>query len=168
MVVDWGSSGELRKWIDLLNYVKAKFSWFIFSLNMAHQRKNTKHKWNILGLIKGKDRSDICWDGKEQGFPRGSAGKESTWNAGDPGSIPGLGRSPGEGHGNPLSIPAWRIPWTEELRSIELDTTKATEHEQGFSPDLSSIIVIYFINHSRNYVELLKYLLGWCSMLTMN
>ena len=36
------------------------------------------------------------------GFPRGSAGKESTHNAGDLGSIPGLGRSPGEGKGYPL------------------------------------------------------------------
>ena len=36
------------------------------------------------------------------GFPGGSAGKESTCNAGDLGSIPGLGRSPGEGKGNPL------------------------------------------------------------------
>ena len=38
-------------------------------------------------------------------------------NAGDKrdlGSIPGLGRSPGEGNGNPLSILAWEIPWTEE------------------------------------------------------
>ena len=33
------------------------------------------------------------------GFPCGSAGKESTCNAGDLGSIPGLGRSPGEGKG---------------------------------------------------------------------
>ena len=33
-------------------------------------------------------------------FPCGSAGKESTCNAGDLGSIPGLGRSPGGGHGN--------------------------------------------------------------------
>ena len=32
----------------------------------------------------------------------------------DAGSIPGLGRSPGGGHGSPLHIPAWRIPWTEE------------------------------------------------------
>ena len=32
----------------------------------------------------------------------GSEGKESTCIAGDPGSIPGLGRSPGEGNGNPL------------------------------------------------------------------
>ena len=36
------------------------------------------------------------------GFPGGSEGKESACNAGNPGSIPGLGRSPGEGNGNPL------------------------------------------------------------------
>ena len=36
------------------------------------------------------------------GFPRGSAGKESTCDAGDLGSTPGLGRSPGEGNGYPL------------------------------------------------------------------
>jgi len=36
------------------------------------------------------------------GFPYGSAGKESTCNAGDLGSTPGLGRSPGEGKGYPL------------------------------------------------------------------
>ena len=35
------------------------------------------------------------------GFPCGSAGKESTCNVGDRGSIPGLGRSPGEGKGYP-------------------------------------------------------------------
>ena len=36
------------------------------------------------------------------GFPCGSAGKQSTCNVGDLGSIPGLGRSPGEGKGYPL------------------------------------------------------------------
>ena len=36
------------------------------------------------------------------GFPDSSVGKESTWNEGDPGSIPGSGRSPGEGKGYPL------------------------------------------------------------------
>ena len=35
-------------------------------------------------------------------FPGGSDGKASVYNAGDPGSIPGLGRSAGEGNGNPL------------------------------------------------------------------
>ena len=36
------------------------------------------------------------------GFPGGSDSKESAFNAGDPVSIPGLGRSPGEGNSNPL------------------------------------------------------------------
>ena len=36
------------------------------------------------------------------GFPDSSVGKESTYNAGDPGSIPGSGRSAGEGIGSPL------------------------------------------------------------------
>ena len=35
-------------------------------------------------------------------FPGGSDGKASAYNSGDPGSIPGSGRSPGEGNGNPL------------------------------------------------------------------
>ena len=48
------------------------------------------------------------------GFPGGSADKESTCNAGDMGSIPGLGRSSGEGNGYPLQYSGWEIPWTEE------------------------------------------------------
>ena len=44
------------------------------------------------------------------GFSDSSDGKESACNAGDPSSIPGLGRSPWEGKG--FSILAWRIPWT--------------------------------------------------------
>ena len=37
----------------------------------------------------------------------------------DMGLIPGLGRSPGEGLGNPLHILAWRIPWTEEPGGLQ-------------------------------------------------
>ena len=40
----------------------------------------------------------------------GSDEKESACSARDTGSIPGLGRFPGEGNGNPLIILAWRIP----------------------------------------------------------
>ena len=47
-------------------------------------------------------------------FPDGSDGKESARNAEDLGSIPGLGRSPGDGNANQFSILAWRIPKTEE------------------------------------------------------
>ena len=46
------------------------------------------------------------------GFPCGSAGKESSCNAGDLGSIPGLGRSLEKGKATLSSILAWRIPWT--------------------------------------------------------
>ena len=44
------------------------------------------------------------------GFPGGSDSKESTSNAGDLGSIPGLGRSPGEGHGNPFQYSCLENP----------------------------------------------------------
>ena len=48
----------------------------------------------------------------DQGFPCGSAGKESTGSARDLGLIPGLGRSPGEGKGYPLQYSGLRIPRT--------------------------------------------------------
>ena len=44
------------------------------------------------------------------GFLGGSDGKASACNAGDPGSIPGLGRSPGEGNGNPLQYSCLENP----------------------------------------------------------
>ena len=43
------------------------------------------------------------WD---LGLPGGSGSKESACSAGDQGSIPGLGRCPGEGNGNPLQYPS--------------------------------------------------------------
>ena len=46
----------------------------------------------------------------EKGFPGGSNSKESACNAGDPGSIPGWGRSPGEGNGNPLQYSCMENP----------------------------------------------------------
>ena len=52
------------------------------------------------------------------GFPGGTDGKESACNPGDPGSIPGSGRSTGEGNGNPLQYPCWEIPWTEEAGEL--------------------------------------------------
>ena len=53
-------------------------------------------------------------------FTRSSVCKESACNAGDVGSISGLGRSPGEGHGNPLHILAWRIPQTKGSGRLQL------------------------------------------------
>ena len=45
---------------------------------------------------------DLSLVGQKRGFPGGSVVKYLPANAGDAGSIPGLGRSPGEGNGNPL------------------------------------------------------------------
>ena len=63
-------------------------------------------------------------------FLGGSDSKESTCQAGDPGSSPGLGRSPGEGTGNPLQyaclgIPMDRGAWRVTVHGVtkELDTT---------------------------------------------
>ena len=48
------------------------------------------------------------------GFPGGSDGKESACSAGDPGSVPGLGQSPGEGNGNPLQYSCLVNPMNRE------------------------------------------------------
>ena len=54
------------------------------------------------------------------GFPGGSDSKESASNAGDLGSIPGLGRSPGEGNSSPLQDSYLEnFPWTEEPGGLE-------------------------------------------------
>ena len=47
-------------------------------------------------------------------FPGGSDGKVSVYNAEDLGSIPGSGKSPGEGNATHSSILAWKIPWMED------------------------------------------------------
>ena len=53
----------------------------------------------------------FCWP--YMGFPDSSVSKESTCNAGDPGSIPGLGRSPGKGIGYPL-----QYSWTSLVSQL--------------------------------------------------
>ena len=50
----------------------------------------------------------------DRDFPGGSDGKASAYNAGDPGSVPGSGRSPGEGNGNPLQYPCLENPMDGE------------------------------------------------------
>ena len=52
--------------------------------------------------------------GSGLGFPGGSEGKASACNAGDLGLIPGLGRSSGEGNGNPLQYPCLENPMDRE------------------------------------------------------
>ena len=62
--------------------------------------------------VQGTKIPHALWCGQEikTGFPGGSDGKESACNVGDPDLIPGLGRSPGEGNGNPLHYSCLRTP----------------------------------------------------------
>ena len=72
-------------------------------------------------------------------FPDGSDGEASAYNVGDLGSVPGLGRSPGEGNGNPLQYSslenpldrgAWRatVHGVTKLGTIEQLTHTYTMH----------------------------------------
>ena len=86
---------------------------------------------SLLMKVKGESENDLIQKNKimasgpitswqiEGDFPRSLVDKESTCNADDPGSISVLGRSPGEGNGNPLHYsclgsPMDRGAWTEE------------------------------------------------------
>ena len=65
------------------------------------------------------------------GSPGGSDGKESPCNAGDPGSIPGTGRSHGEGNGNPLQYsclenPTYGGPWWARVGAVTESRTQLT------------------------------------------
>ena len=62
------------------------------------------------------------------GFAAGANGKESTCNAGDPGSIPGLGKSPGKGKGYPLQYSGLENSMDSKVHEVaESDTTERKE-----------------------------------------
>jgi len=64
------------------------------------------------------------------GFHRGSDGKESACNAGDPGSIPGSGTSPGEGNGYPLQYSCLDNPMDKESGGLQTMGSQKVRHNQ--------------------------------------
>ena len=62
-------------------------------------------------------------------FPGGSDGKESAYNVGDPGSIPGSGRYPGEGNGNPLQYSCLENSMTEEPGGLQSMGSQRVRHD---------------------------------------
>ena len=92
----------------------------------------------------------------EKGFPHSSVGKESACNAGDLGSIPRSGRSPGEGNGNPLQYsclenPMDRGAWRATVQGVTRDrhsqvaftttTAEKTEASKALGHDRSRLQV---------------------------
>ena len=69
---------------------------------LADNVKSLSVDFTFFNLIRNMRILLIPHVSRHLSFPGGSDGKASAYNAADPGSIPGLGRSPGEGNGNPL------------------------------------------------------------------
>ena len=67
---------------------------------------------------------------RKTGFPGGSDGKGSACNAGDLGLIPGLGRSPGGGHSNPVFLPGestYRETWWVAFHGVAKSQTRLSD-----------------------------------------
>ena len=90
--------------VEHIFYVCSKFSWLSWASRIFPYIIFFKCSWNFIRL---PNMYKFIWEWigtfvMYQEFPGGSDSKESSCNMGDLGLIPGLGRSPAEGHGNPL------------------------------------------------------------------
>ena len=100
-----------------------------------------------------------------------SVGKESACNAGDPGSVPGLGRSPGEGNGNPLQYsslenPMERGAWQATVHGIarvrrDLATKPPTMLHSHCSEARGFCSLLF---HSETQANGTNYLLQYCQL----
>ena len=88
------------------------------------------------------------------GFPDSSVGKESTCNAGDPGLIPGLGRSPGEGKGYPLQYSGLE----NSMDCIVHGVTKSRTQLSDFHFSYMYLFFFRFFSHSDFYRALSRVL----------
>ena len=112
---------------------------FIDKLHLWYLTQYFKHYMLILYLNLEKESDSLfrdwtvlIYEWYPLGFPGGSDGKASAYNAGDPGSIPGLGRSSGEGNGNPLQYsclenPMDRGPWWAIVHGVTKSRTRLSD-----------------------------------------
>ena len=82
------------------------------------------------------------------GFPDGSEVKASACNAGDPSSVPGSGRSPGEGNGTPLQYSCLENPmdggaWWATVHGVAKSRTRLSDFTQN--PPNNTLLKFYFI-----------------------
>ena len=99
-------------------------------LSSTKVRKKTGRKWHPETKVEENVKIECAMRSPKfgWGFPSGSDNKECAYNAGDLGSIPGSGRSPGEENGNPLQYSCLGTPMDRAGYSQwchkELDTTE--------------------------------------------
>ena len=87
-----------------------------------------------------------------RGFPGGSDGKASAYNAGDPGLIPGSGRSPGEGNGNPLQYSCLensmdREAWWATVHGVTKSQTRLSDFTFTSSCAIINYLVVTIVFH---------------------
>ena len=92
--------------------------------------------------------------------PGGSDGKASAYNVGDLGSIPGSGRSPGEGNGNPLQYSSLENPinrgaWQATVHGVAKSRTWLSDFIFTFTKWLRDILFLPFLIHSVPFCSLL-------------
>ena len=91
-------------------------------------------------------------------FPGGSDGKASAYNAGDPGSIPGSGRSPRERNGNPLQYSCLKNSMDCRLRSLISNSPGVAESDMTEQLHFSLGNINYFLKFTFS-IYILKILL---------
>ena len=87
------------------------------------------------------------------GFPGGLAVKNPPANAGDMGSIPGSGRSPGEEMATHSSILAWRMPWTEEPGGLQSMGLRRVGHNKGTEQQQEAFLALDGTSKEPNFED---------------
>ena len=80
------------------------------------------------------------------GFPHSSVGKESACNAGDLGSIPGSGRSPGEGNGNPLQYSCLENSMDKGAWQATVHGVARVGHDLATKPPPLVYLLLFFLD----------------------
>ena len=110
------TASSFRIWNSSTEILSPPLALFVVMLSKAHL---TSHSRKSLWVY-------------NTGFPHSSVGNESACSTGDPSSIPGLGRSPGEGNGNPLQYsclenPMDRGAWWAAVHGVAKSRTRLSD-----------------------------------------
>ena len=89
-----------------------------------------------------------------------SVSKEFACSAGDPGSIPGLGRSPGEEMATHSSILAWKISWTEEPGGLQSMGSQRVRHDWATNTTHKITVTIKNIPENLEFLSLSPEFIG--------